>query len=71
MIEFDPPRQFGQSKKRGAKGREQASLSEPAPLNLTTYFLTAISFPAIESPPSPHHGGRDSEKRHRFNDAGD
>jgi hypothetical protein len=46
MIEVDPPRQFGQSKKRGAKGREQASLSEPAPLNLTTYFLTAISFPA-------------------------
>jgi hypothetical protein len=44
MIEVDPPRQFGQSKKRGAKGREQASLSEPAPLNLTTYLLTAVSF---------------------------
>ena len=38
-------------------------------LNLTTYFLDRKLFPRHESPPSLCRGGRDSEKRHRINDA--
>src|SRR5271154_3845966 len=48
-----------------------SSCSRSHALSLTTYFLTATSFPSHESPPSPLCGERDSEKHHIFKDAGD
>jgi len=40
-------------------------------VNFTTYFLTAISFPATNHLRRSPRGNRDSEKHHKFNDAGD
>src|SRR5271170_3239918 len=48
-----------------------SSRSRSSALNLTTYFLTAISFPATNHLHRQRRGGRDSEKRHRINDASD
>ena len=48
-----------------------SSRSRSSPLSRTTYFLTAISFPATKSTPSPLRDDRDSEERHQINDAGD
>ena len=48
-----------------------SSRSRSSALNLTTYFLTAISFPATNHLRRCHRGGRDSEKHHNFKDASD
>src|SRR5271165_1546451 len=48
-----------------------SSRSRSSALNFTTYFLTAISFPDTNHLRRSPRGDRDSEKHHKFNDAGD
>src|ERR1035437_9742270 len=48
-----------------------SSRSRSSALNFTTYFLTAISFPATNLLHRCPRSDRDSEKHHRFKDAGD
>jgi hypothetical protein len=48
-----------------------SSRSRSSALKFTTYFLTAISFPATNLLHRCPRSDRDSEKHHRFKDAGD
>jgi hypothetical protein len=61
---------FGRPWQRGALAPESSCRSPSSVLKFTTYFLTPIST-RRESSPSPLCGDGDSEKHHRFDDAGD